>query len=162
MSHSSTGNLFDGGNFASAYLGNIKNPKEVSNMPRRLNKNHISIAAGGLLSTTGDLHKWNFALYSNKVLSKESLVEFLRPHKTTDHYILGKVGYGCGIMTDLNQHIYMHTGYVKGCPSLNIFYPQSNTSVVILSNIADETLGKKAIYKIHKQVKEIVDHLQNT
>lgn len=161
MSHSSTGNIFHGDNFASAYLGALKDPKEVDNMPKRLDKNHISIAAGGLLSTAGDLHLWNAALYSGKLLSAESLVLFLKPEKNNDHYILGKVGYACGIMIDKNSpKTYLHTGYVKGAPSLNIYYPDTKTSVVILSNIADERLGKKAIYSIHKKVKELVDDLQ--
>lgn len=161
MTHSSTGNLFRSNNFASAYLGSLKDPKEVENMPKRLDKNHISIAAGGLLSTVGDLHKWNQALYSGKILSQESLLLFLKPEKNNDHYILGKVGYACGIMIDTKSpKTYLHTGYVKGAPSLNIYYQDTQTSVVILSNIADEKLGKKAIYSIHKKVKELVDNLQ--
>ena len=161
MTHSSTGNLFRSNNFASAYLGSLKDPKEVENMPKRLDKNHISIAAGGLLSTVGDLHKWNQALYSGKILSQESLLLFLKPEKNNDHYILGKVGYACGIMIDKKSpKTYLHTGYVKGAPSLNIYYQDTQTSVVILYNIADEKLGKKAIYNIHKKVKELVDNLQ--
>lgn len=163
MTQSSTGNLFHGNNFASAYLGSTKEAKEVENMPKRLDKNHISIAAGGILSTVEDLQKWNFALYSGKILSPESLAEFLKPEQSTNHYILGKVGYGCGIMISPKlPETYMHTGYVKGSPSLLIYYPKTKTSVVILSNIANESLGKKAIYKVHKMIKEQTDALQNS
>lgn len=160
MLHSSTGNLFQGHNFASAYLGTLKDPTEVENMPKRLDKNHISIAAGGLLSTAGDLHIWNQNLYSGKILSTESLDQFLKPEKNNEHYILGKVGYACGIMIDSKSpKSYLHTGYVKGAPSLNIYYPETQTSVVILSNIANEKLGKKAVFKIHRQVKELTDNI---
>lgn len=160
ISHSSTGNLYQGNNFASAHLGSIKDPKEVENMPKRLDKNHISIAAGGLLSTAGDLHQWNTSLYSSKIISSESLAQFLTPGKNYEHYILGKVTYAGGIMIDTKSpKSYLHTGYVKGAPSINIYYPDTQTSVVILSNIANEKLGKKAIYKNHKKVKEIVDRL---
>ncbi len=160
MLESSTGNLFTGNNFASAYLGSIKEPKEVENMPKRLNKNHISIAAGGILSTVNDLHQWHFSLYLGKIINTVSLTEFLKPEQSTEHYILGKIGYGYGIMISPNApETYMHTGYVKGSPSLLLYYPTSKTSVVILSNIANEKLGKKAVYKTHKMIKKITDSL---
>ncbi|MGX9987463.1 serine hydrolase domain-containing protein [Soonwooa purpurea] len=160
MRHSSTGNLYSGTNFASAHLGKLNNPKEVPNMPKRLDKNHISIAAGGILSTVDDLHLWNNALYNGKVLTKESFKIFIKPEKSFEHYILGKVGYACGIMiSPKSPQTYMHSGYVKGAPSLNFYYPETKTSVIILSNIADESLGKKAIYKTHRQIRIKIDSL---
>ncbi|WP_313215002.1 serine hydrolase domain-containing protein [Soonwooa sp.] len=161
MAHSSTGNLYNGDNFASAHLGSLKQNKEVPNMPKRLDKNNISIAAGGILSTADDLHLWNQSLYSGKVLSDSAFQTFIKPAKTFDHYILGKVKYACGIMIhEENPKTYLHTGYVKGAPSLVMFYPETKTSVVILSNIANEKLGKKAIYKSHREIRAKIDSLQ--
>ncbi|WP_313030013.1 serine hydrolase domain-containing protein [Soonwooa sp.] len=161
MTHSSTGNLFNGNNFASAHLGSLKQNEEVPNMPKRLDKNSISIAAGGILSTVDDLHLWNRSLYNGKVLSDSAFQTFVKPAKTFDHYILGKVKYGCGIMIhEEDPKTYLHTGYVKGAPSLVMYYPESKTSVVILSNIANEKLGKKAIYKSHRKIRAKIDSLQ--
>lgn len=161
MTHSSTGNLFNGNNFASAHLGSLKQNEEVPNMPKRLDKNSISIAAGGILSTVDDLHLWNRSLYNGKVLSDSAFQTFVKPAKTFDHYILGKVKYGCGIMIhEEDPKTYLHTGYVKGAPSLVMYYPESKTSVVILSNIANEKLGKKAIYKSHREIRAKIDSLQ--
>lgn len=161
MKHSSTGNLFNGNNFASAHLGSLKQNEEVPNMPKRLDKNSISIAAGGILSTVDDLHLWNRSLYNGKVLSDSAFQTFVKPAKTFDHYILGKVKYGCGIMIhEEDPKTYLHTGYVKGAPSLVMYYPESKTSVVILSNIANEKLGKKAIYKSHREIRAKIDSLQ--
>ncbi|MDN5578776.1 MAG: serine hydrolase, partial [Chryseobacterium sp.] len=53
------------------------------------------------------------------------------------------------------------TGYVKGAPSLNIYYPETKTSVVILSNIADEAKGKNAVFNPHKEVKKIMEVVEN-
>ena len=161
MAHSSTGNLFNGNNFASAHLGSLKQNEEVPNMPKRLDKNNISIAAGGILSTVDDLHLWNKSLYNGKVLSDSAFQIFVKPAKTFDHYILGKVKYGCGIMIhEENPKTYLHTGYVKGAPSLVMYYPETKTSVVILSNIANEKLGKKAIYKSHREIRAKIDSIQ--
>ena len=51
---------------------------------------------------------------------------------------------------------------IKGSPSLNIFYPETKTSVIILSNIADEKKGKNFIFKPHAEVKKITDAIENT
>ena len=56
---------------------------------------------------------------------------------------------------------YFHTGYIKGSPTLMIYYPETKTSVVILSNIADETKGKSAFFIPHKEVKKVTDAVQN-
>lgn len=163
MTHSSTGNLYQGHNFSSAYIGSNTNAKEVANMPKRLDKSGISIAAGGILSTVDDLHLWNNALYNGKILHEDSFQTFVKPSQTFEHYILNKVGYGCGIMIfPENPLTYLHTGYVKGAPSLNIYYPKSKISVVILSNIANEALGKKAIYKVHRQIRVKMDSIAQT
>ena len=53
------------------------------------------------------------------------------------------MGYAYGIMLNTGKpEAYFHSGYVKGSPSLNIYYPETKTSVIILSNIADENKGK--------------------
>lgn len=162
MIHSSTANLSSNGHFASAYLGTPTVFQQVQNMPKRLASQDISVAAGGVLSSLSDLHRWNFALYNGQILGKGSLKKMLTPSSQTQHTILGKVGYGLGIMMNVGKPVsYFHTGYVKGSPSLNIYYPQSKTSVVILSNIADESKGKNTIFAPHKAVKEVADAIEN-
>ena len=79
------------------------------------------------------------------------------------HAIFGKMGYAYGIMLNIGQpNSYFHSGYIKGSPSLNIYYPDTKTSVIILSNIADEERGKGVIFRPHIEVKKITDHLENT
>ncbi|KIA84696.1 beta-lactamase [Kaistella solincola] len=162
MNHSFTANNFDGKHFASAYLGTAKNFSEVPNMPERLSARAISVPAGGILSTLNNLHRWNNALYTGKIINQASLKKFLEQSAEREHAILGKMGYGFGIMTNFAQPTaYFHTGYVKGSASLSIYYPESGTSVVILSNIADESRGKSAVFISHKRIKEITESLEN-
>ena len=163
MKDSSTPILFKENNFASAYLGTSSHPSIIENMPKRLSDDEISVPAGGILSTIPDLNRWNNALYNGQILKPESLRKFTENSSARNHPILGKVGYGYGIMMSLDHpKSYFHTGYVKGSPSLNIYYPKTRTSVIILSNIADESKGKKAIFVPHNEVKNTTDAIENT
>lgn len=161
MKNSSTGNLFQGENFASAYLGNEKNFESIENMPKRLGGKEIGIPAGGILSTVDDLHLWNNALYSGKIIQQETLNKFLTKSAERHHPIFGKMGYGYGIMMNIGSPTaYFHSGYVKGSPSLNVFYPKTKTSVIILSNIADEDKGKSTTFKPHRDIKNFTDLME--
>ncbi|KMQ67200.1 beta-lactamase [Chryseobacterium sp. FH2] len=163
MNHSSTGNIFKGNHFAGAYLGNIKSPEKIPNMPERLGSKDIGIPAGGILSTIDDLHTWNNALYNGKILKPEILRKFTSKSSERNHPIFGKMGYGYGIMMNLGKPVsFFHSGYIKGSPSLNIYYPETKTSVIILSNIADEQSGKSLIFKPHKEIRKITDIIENT
>lgn len=162
MKNSSTANLFQGKNLAGAFTGNSKNFQVVEDMPKRLANQSISVPAGGILSTVNDLHRWNTALYNGKILKPASFTKFSEKSSDRNHQILGKMDYGFGIMMNVGKPTaYFHTGYVKGAPSLLIYYPESQTSVVILSNIADELKGKNAIFNPHKEIKQITDVVQN-
>jgi CubicO group peptidase (beta-lactamase class C family) len=163
MLHSSTGDDFKGKNFAGAYLGNEKTFEKIQNMPERLGGKEIGIPAGGILSTIEDLHSWNNALYGGKILKPQSLEKFSSKSAERHHAIFGKMGYGYGIMLNTGKpKAYFHSGYIKGSPSLNIYYPETKTSVIILSNIADESKGKNFIFKPHIEVKKIMDNVENT
>ena len=163
MKNSFTADSFHGKNFASAFTGNSKNAQEVENMPKRLSNKEISVPAGGILSTINDLHLWNTTLYQGKILKPESLKKFMEKSADRNHQILGEMGYGFGIMMNLGKpKAFFHSGYVKGAPSLLVYYPESQTSVIILSNIADELKGKNAVFNPHKEIKQITDAVQNT
>lgn len=140
-------------------IGTINVPVTINDLPWRLEKKDIGTPAGGLLSTAQDLHLWNNLLYSNQILKTESLALYTQSYSSRPHYVLGDVGYGYGIMITENPKTYFHTGYVKGAPSLMLYYPNTKTSVIILSNFANEALGKAAIFEPHKKLKAITDAL---
>lgn len=163
MRNSSTATSFSGGNFSGAFVGNAQNFQKVENMPKRLLEPAISVPAGGILSTVQDLHRWNSALYSGKILNPKSLKEFMAKSADRNHPIFGKMDYGFGIMMNVGKpRAYFHSGYVKGVPSLSVYYPETQTSLIILSNIADEGKGKNSVFNPHKDIKNITDATQNT
>ena len=90
------------------------------------------------------------------------LKKFLTKSAERQHPILGKMGYGYGIMTNIGNPVaFFHSGYVKGSPSLNIYYPQTKTSVFILSNIADEEKGKSSTFRPHREIKNFTDMMES-
>ncbi len=158
MSNSSTGETFNGNNFAGAYLGNTNVHEKIANMPKRLGDKNIGIPAGGILSTIDDLHHWNTSLYNNKIIKPETLHQFITKSSERNHPVFGKMGYGYGIMLNLGQPTtYFHSGYIKGSPSLILYYPNTKTTAIILSNIADENKGLKAVFKPHIEIKKMVE-----
>src|SRR5690606_36651744 len=126
----------------------------------RLAQTSISVAAGGVLSTSTDLHKWNLALHEGRLFKTEPLEKMRTKTSATKHPIVGEEGYVYGIMMSESPRAYFHSGYVKGSPSLLIYYPASGTSVVILSNIADMDKGKAFVFGPHKKIKEIMDGME--
>ncbi|NAW51240.1 serine hydrolase [Elizabethkingia argentiflava] len=162
LHHTSAGYKSSPVNFAGAYVGNSKIQEAVKNMPYRLSQREIGLAAGGILSTINDLHLWNQQLYTGKIIQPQTLSKFIAHSSEREHAIFGKTGYGYGIMSNIfPPKAYFHSGYVKGSPSLNIYYPETQTSVIILSNIADENLGIKHIFHTHREIKHNIDQLQN-
>lgn len=163
MKNTRTATTFQDQHFASAHLGNTGHAQEVPNMPGRLAQPEISVPAGGILSTVADLHRWNHALHSGKVISAASLKKMTANSATRNHQVFGTMGYGLGIMMNPGEpHAYFHSGYVKGAPSLSIYYPQSRTSVMILSNVADESKGKNTVFNPHKDIKATADAIEIT
>ncbi len=98
----------------------------------------IQIAAGGMISTTGDLLLWNKNLHGGKLLSPKSYLSMTTPSTSRDHFIFGKVGYGYGLQMDEKgkTHEVGHSGYAKGFASINFYYPETKTSIIILENVA--------------------------
>ena len=161
MKSTSTASNYKGSHFSGSYTGNVSQPQAVENMPKRLDAKDIGVPAGGIISTVKDLAQWNTMLYGGKILKPETLELFQTQSAERPHPVFGKMGYGLGIMMNMNApKAYFHSGYIKGSPSLLIYYPKTKTSVVILSNFADESKGKNAIFKPHQEIKAISDNTE--
>lgn len=84
-------------------------------------------SSGGIISTSDDLYKWNLALYSNQILSPESL------KKMTKNY-MRNYGYGIGVDTTFGRLRYSHSGTLRGFRSNLVYFPNDTLSVIVLSN----------------------------
>jgi len=98
---------------------------------------HMSIphAAGALYSTTGDLLRWNRALYGGKVLKPDSFAKMTTPFK--DNYAFGlTAGESSG------RKFYQHGGGIEGFNTLLTYYPASQITIVALSNVNGAAPGQ--------------------
>jgi CubicO group peptidase (beta-lactamase class C family) len=94
-------------------------------------------AAGSIYSTTGDLLKWEHALFGGKVLSADSLKLMTTP---------GKGDYGLGVMITKKGTLNLveHGGGIEGFNTHLAYVPERRIAVVVLSNVngaAPGTLG---------------------
>jgi CubicO group peptidase (beta-lactamase class C family) len=91
---------------------------------------HMSVpfSAGALYSTVGDLHRWTRSLFTHQVISAESLQKMLTPAK--NDYALG-IFVGSNLVGRLAQH----GGGINGFNSQLSYYPESEVTIVALSNL---------------------------
>ncbi len=94
----------------------------------------IPHAAGALYSTTGDLLKWDQALYTEKLLPRQALDAMFTPHK--DNY-----GYGWIIDKKFGLTRYEHGGGIMGFVTIIERYPDEKLLVVALSNLDNSPIG---------------------
>ena len=100
---------------------------------------HMSIphAAGALYSTTGDLLKWEQALFAGKVVSKASLDRMITPFK--NDYALGLTS-----TIDKGRRGIAHGGGIDGFNTHLAYYPDTKTVIVALSNVNGPVPGAVA------------------
>ncbi len=97
----------------------------------------IPYAAGSLLSTVDDLAKWDRALQSPGLLSRESLEKWWKPFRLANgesiHY-----GYGWGISEYDGREVVSHGGGINGFTCYLLRAPADRVFVTVLTNRNDE------------------------
>jgi D-alanyl-D-alanine carboxypeptidase len=86
-------------------------------------------AAGAMVSTLGDLHRWARAVATGKLLSRATQKQRLRFHATD----LRNFGYGLGLMNFAGW--IGHSGLLPGYQSLTVYLPSKQATLVVLVNI---------------------------
>jgi CubicO group peptidase (beta-lactamase class C family) len=114
------------------------------------------VAAGSFISTVGDLKIWNNLFYSGKLLKKETMkmVKTKQEGAVRNHPIFGITEYGYGITVNTNENIiqYGQTGYAPGFISMNFYFPNTKTSLIVLENIAYDTDDLKKTFFYHTEI----------
>lgn len=96
----------------------------------------LAYSSGGLLSTTGDLLKWDQALYTNRLVSRASLDEIFAP-------ALEGYAYGWVVGRRFNRDTQGHSGSDRGYSAFIMRVPSERLTVIVLSN-SDRTSATKA------------------
>lgn len=110
---------------ASGYVH--KDGKLINDKP----KDPAGYSAGGLLSTVEDFLLLDRALYSNELLSKESLSQMFAAFKN-------EYGYGWKVTNQFNRRVFNHNGGTHGFSSHVARYPDEKLLIVVLSNIEND------------------------
>ena len=95
----------------------------------------IPYAAGALYSTTGDLLRWDQALYTDKLVSQQSRDEMFTPVKSG-------YGYGWGIGKRFDRQAIAHGGGIYGFATHLDRFPADRVTVIVLSNFEGASAGR--------------------
>ena len=94
-------------------------------------------AAGSIYSTTGDLLRWEHALFTGKVLNDASFKAMTTPG-------LGDYGLGIGVMKHDGVTIVEHGGGIEGFNAYLSYAPEQKITIVVLSNVNSPAPGAMA------------------
>ena len=118
------------------------------------------VAAGSFLSTAKDLNIWNKIFYSGKLLENETMkmLETKQQGAVRNHPIFGITEYGYGITIDTKENILQlgQTGFAPGFVSMSYYFPKTQTSVIVLENIAYDTDDLKKTFYYHTEILKII------
>ncbi|HLO44836.1 MAG TPA: serine hydrolase domain-containing protein [Leadbetterella sp.] len=127
----------------SAIQSSLVNGFHFSDNKEEVSKYIISkdrVPAAGLVSTVSDLAIWNEKLHNGKLLKLVTYKKMTSYNILSQHNVFGEkaIGYGYGIRINDQSEIteFGHTGIVpeQGFTSVNLYYPQTKTSVIVLEN----------------------------
>jgi CubicO group peptidase (beta-lactamase class C family) len=124
----------------------------------------VYAAAGGLISSAEDLVKWNNCLHGGKLLSDKTYRLMISPKENAyrEHVTLGTVDYGYGITIPRQSAIpeLAVTGVAPGFIAMDVYFPATKTSVIVLENIARNMTDLKQSFYYHDQILNIVKTAQ--
>ena len=95
-------------------------------------------AAGALYSTTGDLLRWQEALFGGRVLRPESLARMLTPS-------LEDYGFGVIVRSRNGRRCVEHGGGIDGFNAFMAYYPDRRVAVIVLGNLNGDAPNKLAV-----------------
>lgn len=121
-------------NLATGYY----NEKNVLKPVATTQINLDNLGADGIITIASDLAIWNNNLHKGKILKPETYKLMLSYTVKNQHNFFGKEeeGYGYGIrIVEKENHKYLgHTGLGDGFSSVNLYFPESDISLIVLEN----------------------------
>lgn len=97
-----------------------------------------TLGANGIISTAPDLVTWNNNLHKGKILKPETYQLMIKYNILSQHNLFGKEkeGYGYGLrIIEKEPYKYVgHTGLGEGFSAVNLYFPKSDISLIVLEN----------------------------
>lgn len=113
-----------------------------------------------LIVTAPDIARWNECLHKGKVLKPETYKMMTDYVITSAHPVFGEkpIGYAYGLRINDKADIYEigHTGFhpAEGFTAVNLYYPKTETSIVIMENVGNENFEIAYFYEL--KIRDIV------
>ena len=108
----------------------------------------LPYAAGSLYSTVEDLHLWDRALYTEKLLPDSLKKKLFGPYVKVEDVITGNSGYGWFTakqklpLSKKELEMIWHTGGINGFLTTINRYPETETLIVVLDN-SSQSIGEQ-------------------
>lgn len=96
---------------------------------------HIPHAAGALYSTVEDLYNWDRALYTERLVSRDSLDKMFTP-------FLENYAYGWGVGELFGRKRISHGGGINGFVTNISRFPDDDACIVVLANLTSSRIGQ--------------------
>jgi len=94
-----------------------------------------SLGGGAIVSTVGDLLRWDQALYGDRLLPRAAREEMFTP-------VIGGYGYGWRIDEKFGRRRIEHSGDERGFSTYIARFPADRVTVIVLSNSERTSAGK--------------------
>jgi CubicO group peptidase (beta-lactamase class C family) len=111
----------------------------------------VPFSAGGLISTLNDLLRWNTLLHGGQVLNPESYaamtVRYPEARIGDDFY-----GYGLFIGAQSDYTRYSHSGGVNGFIAMLQYYPEIQSSLIVLTNLFHPAAMQRVVERLSRQL----------
>lgn len=119
--------------------------------------------SAGVISTAEDLVAWNQCLHNSDLLSAKSHLQMVSKAATRAHR-WGDLGYGFGLQLSGSGEVkeWSHSGYVLGYISTLSYYPESDTSMILLENISWYPKDMTRVFYYHDELRsQLLKQLTN-
>lgn len=116
------------------------------------------IPAAGVMSTAGDLIKWNECLHNGKLLSDSAYRLMTQRSSVRPNARSGDVGYGYGVQVDDRPGAFVisHGGTMYAFTSTVMYFPASATSLIILENVTRGGENQDMVYFMHEAIRNFL------
>lgn len=110
--------------------------------------------SGRLVSSAGDLIRWQQCLHQQTLLTPPSYQQMTSPQMLRPHR-WGALGYGFGLQISKADGLteYSHSGFVEGYISTTLYYPQFATGLVLLEPLSLDPADISRAFYYHDQVR---------
>ena len=124
---------------ALGYMYSFKDKSEPLSPVTEYFPSDLNQGDGGVISTVGDLTKWNHALYETESILPEAAKKLMLTPMALPGEEQSTYGYGIDVINDGDERIiYTHKGLVPGYRSIICYDPAHKLTLVQLSNLSQD------------------------